>query len=377
MAQRTLTENINQAIADFEAIKTAIADKGVPVPDGTPTSAYGDMISEISGEGVDTSNDTVTPDAMREGYTAHDAAGQEITGTIPDYSGGNTVEMTSPDGATLNTAGTYCEGNIEVVPKLQEKVATTGEIVTSDEGYSGLKSVDTTPVFEAGKKSECDAFWDVYQGYGLRDYYEAAFVGNVKYLDAGWTKENFKPKYDIILRGGYSGRMMFWCNCISDVPAILERQGVVLDTTRCNVFEQAFQNSLSERWGVISMVNATNSRYAFDQARCKTIEKLIVSENTQLVNTFIAASYLSNLTIEGKIGQNGFNVSWSPLSKASLTSIVNALSSTTTGLTVTFRLAAVNTAFETAAGAADGSTSEEWTALIATKPNWTINLINS
>lgn len=146
MAQRTLTENINQAIADFDTIKTAIIEKGVPVPDGTPTSAYGDMISEISGEGVDTSNDTVTPDAMREGVTAHNADGQPITGTIPDYDGGNTVELTSPDGATLNTEGTYCEGNIEVVPKLQEKIAIENGIVAPDTGYAGLKSV-TVDVF--------------------------------------------------------------------------------------------------------------------------------------------------------------------------------------------------------------------------------------
>ena len=70
------------------------------------------------------------------------------------------ITLTSPDGATLNTAGKYCENDIEVIPKLQEKVAATGEIVTADQGFSGLKSVNTAPVYEAGKKSEYDAFWD-------------------------------------------------------------------------------------------------------------------------------------------------------------------------------------------------------------------------
>lgn len=86
---------------------------------------------------------------------------------------------------------------------------------------------------------------------------------------------------------------------------------------------------------------------------------------------------LTNLTIEGTIGQNGFNASWAPLSKASLTSVVNALSSTTTGLTVTVRASAVKKAFETSEGANDGMSSEEWLTLVATKPNWTINAIDS
>lgn len=41
-----LVTNINQAIADFDSIKTAIEDKGIDV-DNTPTSEYGSKIAEI------------------------------------------------------------------------------------------------------------------------------------------------------------------------------------------------------------------------------------------------------------------------------------------------------------------------------------------
>jgi len=47
MATKTLTENITQAINDFDAIKTAIVAKGVDVPVGTPTSDYGVKIDAI------------------------------------------------------------------------------------------------------------------------------------------------------------------------------------------------------------------------------------------------------------------------------------------------------------------------------------------
>ena len=36
----TLSKNIHQAINDFDAIKEAIIEKGVEVPDRTPTSEY-------------------------------------------------------------------------------------------------------------------------------------------------------------------------------------------------------------------------------------------------------------------------------------------------------------------------------------------------
>lgn len=58
MATRTITENVNQAVQDFDNIKQAIIDKGIEVPNGTPTSEYADKIGTIKIDGLDTS--TVT-----------------------------------------------------------------------------------------------------------------------------------------------------------------------------------------------------------------------------------------------------------------------------------------------------------------------------
>lgn len=58
MATRTITENVNQAVQDFDNIKQAIIDKGIEVPNGTPTSEYADKIGTIKSNGLDTS--TVT-----------------------------------------------------------------------------------------------------------------------------------------------------------------------------------------------------------------------------------------------------------------------------------------------------------------------------
>ena len=262
------------------------------------------------------------------------------------------ITLTSPDGATLNTAGTYCEGDIEVVPKLQSKTAATGEIVTADNGYVGLESVDTNPAFEAGKKSEYDAFWDNLQRNGTRTDYAIAFVM--------WNDTMFRPKYS--MKPSF-GAMMFYASEMVNIKESLESCGVTLDTSECSHFTQMFQSSKTVEVPFIDASSATNTSSAFNGAR---FESLVIkfSETTPYNSTFSYLEKLKELTIEGTIGQNGF-------------SVINSLSSTTTGLTVTLRLAAVNTAFETSAGAADGSTSDEWLALAATKSNWTINLINS
>ena len=47
MATKTLSENINQAVSDFNSIKQAIIEKGVEIPTGTPTSSYSGKIESI------------------------------------------------------------------------------------------------------------------------------------------------------------------------------------------------------------------------------------------------------------------------------------------------------------------------------------------
>jgi hypothetical protein len=111
----------------------------------------------------------------------------------------------------------------------------------------------------------------------------------------------------------------------------------------------------------------------------KIIRELVVTENSPFGNTF--SSTLEHMIVTGTIGQNGFSLKAPKLSHESIVSIVNALSSTTTNLSITLSLNAVNKAFETSEGANDGSTSAEWLSLIAPKTDttqqyyWIISLI--
>jgi hypothetical protein len=206
-------------------------------------------------------------------------------------------------------------------------------------------AANTPRVYEAGKaegiaegrKSAYDEFWDTFQGNGDRYLYWGAFAGS------GWDDVTFKPKYPFVCVTTHN--YMFYLCKITYIP-----------TLHINV--------------------AAITQMFYEAALVKTIEKLVFEKaTTSFSDTFTRCNALENLTIEGVIGGNGFNVQWSTkLSKASITSIINALSTITTGLTVTLSKTAVNNAFATAEGAANGSTSAEWLALVATRSNWTIAL---
>lgn len=78
-----------------------------------------------------------------------------------------------------------------------------------------------------------------------------------------------------------------------------------------------------------------NADYSYTNTfiRCKALHTIAVlrpDSNTRWDNAFNECSALQNLTIDGVIGQNGFNVQWSPLTHASLMSIINALADKTT-----------------------------------------------
>lgn len=217
-------------------------------------------------------------------------------------------------------------------------------------------------VFEAGKKSEYDSFWDNYQDFGKRANYEFAFAGK------GWTDKNFKPKYDIVLNGPYTGTQMFTGSLITDLRKILEERNITLDISGNKNIGQFIQNSMIISVPTLDLSNASGvTGYAFATPNLKSIEKLISSEFTNWQDsTFNGATALETVIFDGVVAKNNLNLQWSTkLDKDSLTSIINALSMTTSGLTVTLSKTAVNTAF----------TDTEWATLIATKPNWTINLV--
>lgn len=184
--------------------------------------------------------------------------------------------------------------------------------------------------YEEGKKAEYDAFWDGLQhnGDGTTDY---------RYKFFYWEDSYYNPKYPI-----YSTKSSM----------VAAYQNARITDTLVDID--------------LSATQLAGSMFA-NASLLVTIRKLIFGKKlTDVGNMFLSCNSLVELNAEGEICVNNLNLKWSTLlNKASIESVINALSATTSGLTVTFSAKAVANAF----------TDEEWAALEATKTNWTISLV--
>lgn len=224
-----------------------------------------------------------------------------------------------------------------------------------------------------GVQAEYDRFWDAYQDNGNRKIYSYAFYYT------NWNDTNFSPKYDIVLVGAASD--MFGSCYITNLKDILEKQNVVLDTSQGTMLLRMFNGA--QRLTHVPRIDAsaaTDIRNMFMNCSSLTkIDSLVMSETTGSgyptgnAGVFQNCTKLTDLTIEGTFAITT-SLKWSPLTRTSIESVISALSDTTTGQTLTLKSTAVASAFETSEGAADGSASEAWTALVASKSNWTIAL---
>jgi len=160
-----------------------------------------------------------------------------------------------------------------------------------------------------------------------------------------------------------------------DFVALCEEYGVTFDTSNCTNWTYAFANSAIARLGVINAEGKALATQVFhSNYRIHTVDELKVSASTTFnTHTFYNAQNLIKLNVTGTIGQNGFNVQWSTkLTYESIASIINALSNTTTGKTLTLSQTAINNVFEFGSG---NLPIYMWDNLVNSKPNWTISLV--
>ena len=246
----------------------------------------------------------------------------------------------------------------------------------SNETFS---SVEVNVNVETGSSTDevMDAFWEMYQRSGARQVYIGAFSEWDNCIELGY----FKPKYDIVPQGGID-YMFYKFNANAEQPVDLveefEKHGVKLDFSKnAGTIFRVFANANIKRLGVVDF-SKTKAEYSGTFLQCtelETIDKLIVNPASSFPTTsFNGCSKLTNLKIGGTIG-NTLNLSpCSLLTRESIHSIINALSTTTSGCKLTIPLAAVNREFETSSGANDGATSSEWEIYESAHTNWTISL---
>lgn len=201
-------------------------------------------------------------------------------------------------------------------------------------------------VHAAGVQSEYDRFWDALQlpNQPARSY---------AYMFYNWTDEMYNPKYDIV----FGIPTHFYSD--SARSAFANFQGTDLKV-----------NLVATGLTVIGLDNTFNG--ATNLVNARTIS---VAEGVKYTNTFNNCKSLVEIRFDGVIGQSGLNFQHSTkLSRASIESIIGALSTTASGKSITLSATAVRTAYGASADT-DLSTYEPWTSVANTRSNWTISLV--
>lgn len=236
--------------------------------------------------------------------------------------------------------------NNVIIAENEQKVFDAGrEMGLSDGHFTGYQDG-----LAAGKKAQYDAFWDAFQNYGNKRHYYYAFAWGQR--NDGWATDAYNPKYPIIAD----------CNTGEKSPHSTQ-----------SIFH--YSSRLEDVKVPITLKNGLANACFYRCRKLKNIPSLTLENITGFHNTFAECGELETLIVYGTI-EADIDIHWSTkLSRESIDSIVAALSTTTSGLTCTLSLDAVNKAYETSEGANDGSTSADWIALDESKDNWAISLI--
>lgn len=208
-----------------------------------------------------------------------------------------------------------------------------------------------------------DKFWETFQQNGNRTDYRFAFSGG------GWNSNNFKPKYPIKLKDAYLERIFNESFFAVNLAEVFRENNVTLDFSDVTNASYLFYYCLSPRIPEVGADTITKANHMFGIAwMLVTIDKLIVAPNCDMSSAFFRCDALENITLENEIASSTWNFTGvHNLSRESIAHIIGKLSATSTGLSITFSNKSVVKAF----GSVD---SEEWQALVASKPNWTISL---
>lgn len=263
-----------------------------------------------------------------------------------------------------------CTGETELLG-LEEMVGRIRDVYLSgayDAGYgNGEKDGSDT-----GKQAALETVWNGIQTNGTRTNYNAAF------MLCGDLDKWFFPRHDFnmesttqMFRGAKTNGL--------ELAQRLRDCDVTMDFSQCTDFIMQFAYADFATLPRIDMsrLNAARADMAFSGCEVlHTIEALVPPATEMSSNAFHNCKQLQNITIDGTIAVNGFHFQWSTkLSKASIESVIGALSTETSGLAITLSKEAVDAAFYDHEADYEGSDSDEWETLIAARPNWTINLV--
>lgn len=273
---------------------------------------------------INLTEDTVTPETLAEGVTAHDKSGEPIVGTM--------------------------KASEDLTAVLDEQENLISELQDALRGKGS---------------AWYDAFWDAYQDYGNAQRCAYMFAG------CGWTEKTFKPKYALKMIEADHMFSRFNCNpwnLGAYAPLDFTGYNDMFDFSGATSVNYTFQNARIKNL-IVDISAATSAVLSFASGNGGDLNNLTIKVTNKLKtynNTFAYQSRLFEIrfTDGSEIDGSVDFKSCTQLSRESVMNIVPKLSDAASGKTVTFSKTAVTTAF-------GGIDTEELLALEAMKPNWT------
>ena len=204
MSTKTLSENINQAISDFNSIKQAIIDKGVQVPSGTKTSEYGAKIGEIEGGGggLDTSGVTNFYQFCY-GNRFNDQLDKINTssGTNFSYMFNSCSKLTTipqldtSNGTNFGTMFSSCS-NLTTIPQLDTSIGTNFSYM-----FYGCSNLTTVPQLDTSNGTNFGTMFSYC--YKLKSIELTSFIATSRMFDSCTVLENLKITGTITVKNNY------------------------------------------------------------------------------------------------------------------------------------------------------------------------------
>ena len=207
-----------------------------------------------------------------------------------------------------------------------------------------------------------EAFWDNLQNNGKRtDYRYAFYYGAYTHIDPKWK-----------VAASNADNLFAACGALESV------NWSKFDLSRVSSLYSAFGlcDKLEEVDTELNVVDGTPTLLNSIFRKCyalKRVKKLTAYPSAVWKQSFEGCSALEHILFDGTIGSSGLDLKeCTRLDGQSIYSVIQALSDTAVGQSVTLSKAAVDTAFGTEDY--DGSDGMEWDLLTQEKSNWTIIL---
>ena len=341
MANRTISENINQAISDFKGIKQAIIDKGVEIPQGTPTSEYGAKIGEfkvskgtLDVSGITNFNNFLSRNRVPAEYLdeLNTRSGTDFSSMFYECSNLTiSPKLDTSNGTDFSNMFNRCT-NLTTVQHIDTSNGTNFRYM-----FSNCTNLTTVPQIDTSNGTNFERMFENCTNLNTVPKIKTGIGANFSSIFKGCDKLTTIPQIDTSNVTNFYG-MFYECSNLTTIPQI--------DTSNGTNFSSMFYDC--EELTSVELDTSKGTIFGYMFYRCYDLSTVKLVSFVAQANMFESCSKLTNLTVTGTITVNATNALKLNYSKKltveSLLNVLNALKDNTGGTTYNIQLGSTNLA---------------------------------